>query len=179
MDHTACAMSQAASTLSLGQERPGLMDRRGTPAWSLLSWRTLDGFLMYSITGNSPPFVEDFRSELPQRVTAAQIYALVGEIFQPSEMVRINLLVVLIGKRDSCPRAATPLVDTTFYLLALKQAPSVLQLLLVTTIDKCLTTASTRAIASYGMGLNTLENMMPSLERSLNQIMLIACWIMR
>jgi len=34
LGHTACAMSQAASTLSLGQERPGLMDRRGTPAWS-------------------------------------------------------------------------------------------------------------------------------------------------
>jgi len=30
-------------------------------------------------------------------------------------MVRVNLLVVLVGKRDSCPRATAPLVDTTFY----------------------------------------------------------------
>jgi hypothetical protein len=32
VDHAACRLSQAASTLSRGQERPGLMDRRGTPA---------------------------------------------------------------------------------------------------------------------------------------------------
>jgi len=69
------------------------------------------------MTGNSPSFVEDLRSELPQRVTAAQVYALVAEILQPTEMVGVNLLIVLIGKGDSCPRATTPLVDTTFYLL--------------------------------------------------------------
>jgi hypothetical protein len=32
VDHAACTLSQAASTFSRGQERLGLMDRRGTPA---------------------------------------------------------------------------------------------------------------------------------------------------
>ena len=73
-----------------------------------------------------PSFIEDFGSELPQRVTVARIEALVAEALHRTEMVGVNLLVVLIGKRDYCPRATAPLVDAALYLLAFRQAPSVL-----------------------------------------------------
>jgi hypothetical protein len=69
-----------------------------------------------------PSFVEDFGSELPQRVTVTKIEALVAEALHRTEVVDVNLLVVLIGKRDSGPGATTPLVDAALYLLAFEQS---------------------------------------------------------
>jgi hypothetical protein len=58
---------------------------------------------------------------LPQRVAAPQLEALVTETLQRLEMIAVNLLVVLIGKRYSDPRPITPLVDAALYLLVFKK----------------------------------------------------------
>jgi hypothetical protein len=66
----------------------------------------------------SPSSVEDFVSKLPQRVAAPQLEALFAETLQHLEMIAVNVLVALIGKRYSDPGAITPLVDAALNLKA-------------------------------------------------------------
>lgn len=63
-----------------------------------------------------PPFVKDLRSELPQRVAAPQLEALITETLQRVEVITVNLLVVPIGKRYFNPGAMAPLVYAALYL---------------------------------------------------------------
>lgn len=64
----------------------------------------------------SPSSVKDIISKLPQRVAASQFEALIAETLQHFEMIAVNVLVVLISKRYSDPRAITPLVDAALNL---------------------------------------------------------------
>jgi hypothetical protein len=68
-----------------------------------------------------PSSVEHLGSELPQRVAAAQIKALIAETLQRAEMMLVNGPVVLIGKWNPGPGAMGPLVDATFDLLAFEK----------------------------------------------------------
>ena len=61
----------------------------------------------------------DLRSELPQRVAAPQLEALIGlitETLQRVEVITVNLLVVPIGKRYFNPGAMAPLIYAALYL---------------------------------------------------------------
>ena len=58
----------------------------------------------------------DLRSELPQRVAAPQLEALITETLQRVEVITVNLLVVPIGKRYFNPGAMAPLVYAALYL---------------------------------------------------------------
>jgi hypothetical protein len=64
-----------------------------------------------------PSCVEHFGSELPQRVAAAQIKALIAETLQRAEMMLVYDPVVLIGKWNLGPGTMAPLVDAAFDLL--------------------------------------------------------------
>jgi hypothetical protein len=68
-----------------------------------------------------PSSVVDVRSELPQWVAAPQFDPLITETLHRLEMIAVNALVVLIGKRYSDPGTITPLVDAALYLLAFER----------------------------------------------------------